>query len=330
MGARYLITGGTGSFGKRMLSELLLDENNDITILSRDEKKQEELRFEFRNNRIKFLLGDTRDPKICAEACKNIDYVFQAAALKQVPSCEIHPFEATKTNVIGTQNIVSAATEAEVKSVVVLSTDKAVYPINAMGISKAMAEKIAVAQARKNISLGSKTRISVTRYGNVMSSRGSVIPLFLDKISKNEKLTVTNWDMTRFMMSLWDSVDLVKFAFKNGTGGETFVRKSPGATIKTLVAALELHFEKKLPAIEIGIRHGEKIHETLLSQEEAMTAHDLGDYFMVPPDLRDINYTNGASNLIVDPSRGPYTSNSTYMLSAQELHKILIDQGIVV
>jgi UDP-N-acetylglucosamine 4,6-dehydratase/5-epimerase len=282
-----LITGGTGSFGNAVLRRLLSSDLREIRVLSRDEKKQDDMRKRYRSSKLKFYLGDVRDPQSIVSAIRGVDHVFHAAALKQVPSCEFHPMEAVKTNVVGTENVLEAAIGAGVKKVVVLSTDKAVYPINAMGISKAMMEKVAVAKSRS--SLG--TVINVTRYGNVMASRGSVIPLFLEQIRSGMPVTVTDPNMTRFMMTLDDAVDLVLYAFSHGRPGEIFVQKAPAATIEVLVQALrELMCRPKHEMVVMGTRHGEKLFEALLSREELTSAEDLGDYYRVPPDLRDLNY----------------------------------------
>lgn len=284
---RILITGGTGSFGNAVLNRFIKSEIIEIRILSRDEKKQDDMRKRYNNSKLKFYIGDVRDYDSVLSAMRGIDYVFHAAALKQVPSCEFHPLQATKTNVYGTENVLEAAIVCGVDKVICLSTDKAVYPINAMGISKALMEKVAVAKSRNSNS----TTICVTRYGNVMGSRGSVIPLFVDQIRAGTNLTVTDPSMTRFMMTLDDAVDLVLYAFKNGKPGDTFVQKAPAVTIGTLVDALtDLMGKHEYPVNIIGTRHGEKLFETLLSREEMAEAVDLGGYYRVPPDLRDLNY----------------------------------------
>ena len=288
-GSCLLITGGTGSFGNAVLKRFLTSDIREIRVFSRDEKKQDDLRKKFNSDKLKFYLGDVRDIGSIHSAMRGVDYVFHAAALKQVPSCEFHPMEAVKTNVLGTENVLQSAIENHVRRVVCLSTDKAVYPINAMGISKALMEKVMVAKSR-NLD-GSSTVICGTRYGNVMASRGSVIPLFIDLIRRNEPLTVTDPNMTRFMMSLPDAVDLVLYAFEHGTNGDIFVQKAPAATIGVLVQALLRIMERpNHPVQVIGTRHGEKLYETLLSREEMASAQDLGDYFRIPPDLRDLNY----------------------------------------
>jgi len=288
-GSCLLITGGTGSFGNAVLKRFLSTGIREIRIFSRDEKKQDDLRKKFNSDKLKFYLGDVRDISSVNSAMRGVDYVFHAAALKQVPSCEFHPMEAVKTNVMGTENVLQSAIEHGVRRVVCLSTDKAVYPINAMGISKALMEKVMVAKSR-NLE-GSRTVICGTRYGNVMASRGSVIPLFVDLIRRNEPLTVTDPNMTRFMMSLPDAVDLVLYAFENGSNGDIFVQKAPAATIEVLIKALlRIMRRPDHPVQIIGTRHGEKLYETLLSREEMVSVQDLGNYFRVPPDLRDLNY----------------------------------------
>lgn len=284
-----LITGGTGSFGNAVLRRFLNTETfKEIRIFSRDEKKQDDLRKELNNDKVKFYIGDVRDPLSVNYAVKGVDYIFHAAALKQVPSCEFFPMEAVKTNVIGTENVLNAAEKYEVKNVVVLSTDKAAYPINAMGISKAMMEKVAIAKSR-NLD-DSKTIVCVTRYGNVMASRGSVIPLFLQQIKEGKPLSITDPNMTRFMMTLDDAVDLVWYAFENGKQGDLFVQKSPAATIETLAKAI-LELRNATNEIRIiGTRHGEKLYETLVNKEDMTKAQDLGTYFRIPADNRDLNY----------------------------------------
>lgn len=282
-----LITGGSGSFGNAVLRRFLNSGLREIRILSRDEKKQDDMRKKYNNSKLKFYIGDVRDYQSVLTAVRGADFIFHAAALKQVPSCEFHPLEAVKTNVLGTENVLEAAINCGVHRIVVLSTDKAVYPINAMGTSKAMMEKVAVAKSRSS----SQTIINVTRYGNVMASRGSVIPLFTTQIRAKQDITITDPNMTRFMMTLDDAVDLVLFAFQHGKSGEIFVQKSPAATIETLAKALtQLLKVPKHPINIIGTRHGEKLFEVLLSREEMVAAQDLGGYYRVPPDLRDLNY----------------------------------------
>ncbi len=282
-----LITGGTGSFGNAVLRRLLDTGILEIRIFSRDEKKQDDMRKKYASSKIKFYIGDVRDIDSVRTVMRGVDYVFHAAALKQVPSCEFYPLQAVKTNVLGTENVLEAAVSLGVKKVICLSTDKAVYPINAMGISKAMMEKVAVAKSRES----DITTICVTRYGNVMASRGSVIPLFVDQIRAGKELTITDPTMTRFMMTLDDAVDLVLYAFECGTPGDIFVQKAPAATIETLMLALtDLMGVPKHPINVIGTRHGEKLFEALLSREEMVAAQDLKGYFRVPPDLRGLNY----------------------------------------
>lgn len=288
-GKVLLITGGTGSFGNAVLKRFLDTGIAEIRIFSRDEKKQDDMRKKYHNSKLKFYIGDVRDFNSVLNATRGVDYIFHAAALKQVPSCEFHPMEAVKTNVIGTDNLLEAAIQNGVRRVVCLSTDKAAYPINAMGISKAMMEKVFVAKSRGLDD--NKTVICGTRYGNVMASRGSVIPLFVDQVLAGKPVTVTDPAMTRFMMTLEDAVDLVLYAFEHGRNGDLFVQKAPAATIETLVAALLSILERPRHEVNvIGTRHGEKLYETLLSREEMAAADDLGGYFRVPPDLRDLNY----------------------------------------
>ncbi|WP_343805142.1 polysaccharide biosynthesis protein [Marinobacterium maritimum] len=284
-----LITGGTGSFGNAVLNRFLDTDIAEIRIFSRDEKKQDDMRKRYANPKLKFYIGDVRDYNSMLNATRGVDYIYHAAALKQVPSCEFHPMEAVKTNVLGTENVLEAAIQNEVKRVVCLSTDKAVYPINAMGISKAMMEKVMVAKSR-NVD-PEKTVICGTRYGNVMASRGSVIPLFVDQVRAGKALTITDPNMTRFMMTLADAVDLVLYAFEHGSNGDMFVQKAPAATVETLAKALtDLMGKPDHPINVIGTRHGEKLFEALLSREEMACAEDLGGYYRVPPDLRDLNY----------------------------------------
>lgn len=321
----YLITGGTGSFG-RTVTESLLNDNSvaEIRIFSRDEKKQDEMRKQYSTSKLKFYIGDVRDYQGTLNATRGVDYIFHAAALKQVPSCEFHPMEAVKTNVLGTENVLEAAIQNEVQRVVCLSTDKAVYPINAMGISKAMMEKVMVAKSR-NVDAG-KTVICGTRYGNVMASRGSVIPLFMDLLASDSPLTVTDPGMTRFMMTLEDAVDLVLYAFKHGNNGDMFVQKAPAATVDTLAVALsELFGKPDHPVKVIGTRHGEKLYEALLSREEMISAEDMGDYYRIPPDLRDLNYgkfvEEGEKKLT---EAEDYNSHTTKRLDVEEMKKLLL------
>jgi len=319
-----LITGGTGSFGNAVLKRFLSTDVGEIRIFSRDEKKQDDMRHKLQNDKVKFYIGDVRDFNSINSAMRGVDYVFSAAALKQVPSCEFYPLQAVYTNVLGTENTLNAAIENNVKNVVVLSTDKAVYPINAMGMSKALMEKVAVAKAR-TIGGSKGPMICVTRYGNVMASRGSVIPLFRDQIKAGRPLTITDPEMTRFMMSLDDAVDLVLFAFKNGIGGDTFVQKAPAATIKLLAEAIKTIFKADNEIKVIGTRHGEKKHETLLNREELVHAEDLKDYYRVPSDTRDLNYgkyfDQGEGKVSIEHD---YTSGNTRQLKKTELIEMLM------
>lgn len=284
-----LITGGTGSFGNAVLNRFLDTDIKEIRIFSRDEKKQDDMRHALRNNKVKFYIGDVRDRRSIDTAMAGVDYVFHAAALKQVPSCEFFPMQAVRTNIYGTENVLDAAIDHKVKNVVVLSTDKACYPINAMGISKAMMEKVAIAKSRQ---LGSDahTTICCTRYGNVMGSRGSVIPLWIEQIKSGKEITITDPTMTRFMMSLDDAVDLVLYAFSHGLNGDLFVKKAPAATLTVLAEALKLIYKADTTIRVIGTRHGEKQYETLVTREEMANAEDMGNYYRIPADNRDLNY----------------------------------------
>jgi len=323
-GAILLISGGTGSFGNAVLKRFLNSDIGEIRIFSRDEKKQEDLRRKYNNPKLKFYIGDVRDYSSILNATRGVDYIFHAAALKQVPSCEFHPMEAVKTNIIGTDNLLEAAIQNNVKRVVCLSTDKAAYPVNAMGISKAMMEKVMVAKSR-NLN-DDQTVICGTRYGNVMASRGSVIPLFVDQIKAGIPITITDPNMTRFMMTLDDAVDLVIYAFKHGTNGDIFVQKAPAATVQTLVEALTSLLNKPKHEIKIiGTRHGEKLYETLLSREEMAAAVDLGDYFRVPPDLRDLNYGKFVEEGEQKISRSEdYNSHNTERLDVEKMKQLLL------
>ena len=285
-----LITGGTGSFGNAVLKRFLNSDVREIRIFSRDEKKQDDMRHQLQNPKVKFYIGDVRDKRSVDYAMEGVDYVFHAAALKQVPSCEFFPVQAVRTNVLGTENVLDSAIQYGVKNVVVLSTDKAAYPINAMGISKAMMEKVAIAKGRALAMNNGKTTICCTRYGNVMASRGSVIPLFISQIKNGQDLTVTDPNMTWFMMTLEDAVDLVIFAWQHGENGDLFVQKAPAATIETLAHALIDLFDSKSQVKIIGTRHGEKLYETLVTREEMSKAEDMGDYYRIPCDSRDLNY----------------------------------------
>ena len=318
-----MITGGTGSFGQTVLKRFLATEVREIRIFSRDEKKQEEMRIGLNHSKLKFYIGDVRDCDSVSQAMKGVDYVFHAAALKQVPSCEFYPMEAVRTNVLGTENVMNAATANGVKRVVVLSTDKAVYPINAMGISKAMAEKLMVAKARTQ--RANETVLCATRYGNVMASRGSVIPLFVSQLKGGKPLTVTDPNMTRFLMSLEDSVDLVLYAFKHGAQGDLFVQKAPASTVADLAQALKEIFKKDSPVHIIGTRHGEKLYESLISREEMAKAEDMGDYYRIPADNRDLNYAQYFSEGEEKLSHlDDYTSHNTNRLAVEQIKKLLL------
>ena len=320
-----LITGGTGSFGNAVLKRFLDSDLKAIRIFSRDEKKQDEMRKMYTNPKLRFYIGDVRDYRSVLNATRGVDYIFHAAALKQVPSCEFHPMQAVKTNVLGTENVLEAAIQNEVKRVVCLSTDKAVYPINAMGISKAMMEKVMVAKSRDVDE--SKTVICGTRYGNVMASRGSVIPLFVEQVRAGQPLTITDPNMTRFMMTLADAVDLVLYAFEHGNNGDIFVQKAPAATVETLAKALVRLMENPEHPIDIiGTRHGEKLYEALLSREEISCAEDMGDYFRVPPDLRDLNYAKFVEEGDDKISRAvDYNSHNTERLDVDGMQKLLLN-----
>jgi UDP-glucose 4-epimerase len=320
--ASLLITGGTGSFGNAVLRRFLNSNVREIRIFSRDEKKQDDMRKKYNSPKLKFYIGDVRDPQSVMNAVRGVDYIYHAAALKQVPSCEFHPLEAVKTNVLGTEIMLEAAIQCGVKRVVVLSTDKAVYPINAMGISKAMMEKVAVAKSRSS----SQTVINVTRYGNVMASRGSVIPLFIDQIRAGQPITITDPSMTRFMMTLDDAVDLVLYAFEHGQPGEVFVQKAPAATIEVLAKALTALMGKPEHEVRvIGTRHGEKLYEALLSREEMVAAEDLGGYYRVPPDLRDLNYGKFVEQGEVKISEATdYNSHNTERLDVVGMQALLM------
>jgi len=319
-----LITGGTGSFGNAVLRRFMSDDLREIRIFSRDEKKQDDLRRKYGSDRLKFYIGDVRDRDSVRGAMRGVDFVFHAAALKQVPSCEFHPMEAVKTNVLGTDNVIDAAVEFGVRRVLCLSTDKAVYPINAMGISKAMMEKVMVAKARTLEGTG--TIVCGTRYGNVMASRGSVIPLFVDQIRSGHPLTITDPAMTRFMMTLDDAVDLVLYAFRHGSNGDIFVQKAPAATIAVLADAMRDIAGRPGHEVKvIGTRHGEKLYEVLLSREEMAGAEDRGQYFRVPPDLRDMNYSKFVEEGEARISRSEdYNSHNTRRLDVAEMKALLL------
>lgn len=324
-----LITGGTGSFGNAVLNRFLhTDHFKEIRIFSRDEKKQDDLRKRVNHPKVKFYIGDVRDLASVEVAVKGVDYIFHAAALKQVPSCEFFPMEAVKTNIIGTDNVLTAAEKYEVKKVIVLSTDKAAYPINAMGISKAMMEKVTIAKSR-NLD-DSKTIFCATRYGNVMASRGSVIPLFIDQIKLGSPLTLTDPNMTRFMMTLEDAVDLVLFAFENGQQGDLFVQKSPAATIEVLAKALLELYDSKSEIKVIGTRHGEKLYETLVNREDMVKAEDMGNYYRIPADNRDLNYAQYFSEGEPDVSTyDEYHSHNTERLDIEGMKQLLYKLPII-
>ena len=321
-----LISGGTGSFGTKMLKFLLKTKIKEVRILSRDEKKQEDLRRSIKDNRVNYIIGDVRDYKSTLSSTQKVDFVFQAAALKQVPTCEFFPMEAYKTNVIGTSNIIDASIQNNVKKIVILSTDKAVYPINAMGISKAMMEKVAISKAREIELKKINCSICVTRYGNVMFSRGSLIPFLISRIKNNEELTLTDPSMTRFLMSLDDSVELVKHAFVNGKNGDTYIQKSPSSTILNIAQALLKIFGKKNKIKIIGPRHGEKLHESLCTSEEMSKAINTKKYFRIPADLRNINYDIHNKKNSIFKSSEAYTSNNTKILNKFELLSLLMKQ----
>lgn len=322
-GKTLLITGGTGSFGNAVLKRFLKTEIKEIRIFSRDEKKQDDMRKQYKDEKIKFYIGDVRDYASIAGAMHGVDYVFSAAALKQVPSCEFFPMEAVRTNVIGTDNTLTAAVQHGVKKAICLSTDKAVYPINAMGISKAMMEKIMVAKSRTVTA--EKTTICGTRYGNVMASRGSVIPLFVQQIKTGQPLTITDPNMTRYLMSLEDAVELVVFAYQHAVPGDIFVQKAPGSTIADLAQAIKELFDADNEIRVIGTRHGEKLHETLLTREEMVKAEDLGGYYRIPADTRDLNYDKYFVNGEEQISRGwEYTSENTKRLDVAGIKELLL------
>ena len=319
-----LITGGTGSFGNAVLKHFLKTDIGEIRIFSRDEKKQEDLRIDYKSSKLNFIIGDVRDYESINAAMRDVDYVFQAAALKQVPSCEFFPMQAVKTNILGSENVLEAAASNNVQKVVVLSTDKAVYPINTMGMSKAIMEKLAISKARDPRMIKRGGVICATRYGNVMASRGSIIPLFIKQIKEGTPLTVTEPEMTRFMMSLEESVKLVLFAFDNAEPGDLFVQKSPAATILTLANALKELFNANNEIRIIGSRHGEKMYETLCGKEEMSKAHDLGNYYRIPADMRDLNYTKYLQTdgpRLIDQE---YNSDNTQRMNTEELKELLL------
>ena len=322
-GNKLLITGGTGSFGNAVIRRFLNSKISEIRILSRDEKKQEDMRHKYADSRLKFYIGDVRDYNSIINAIRGVDFIFHSAALKQVPSCEFHPIEAAKTNIFGTENVLNAAIDAKVKRVICLGTDKAVYPVNAMGMSKALMEKVLVAKSREG---GDTTIICGTRYGNVMASRGSVIPLFVEQIRNETELTITDPNMTRFMMTLEQAVSLVEYAFINGRPGDIFIQKAPATTVKILAQAIsELLGKHEHPMRIIGTRHGEKRYETLLSREEIVSAEDLGTYFRIPPDLRDLNYSRfieEGEEKITEAQE--YNSENTERLDLAQMKELLL------
>lgn len=325
---KLLITGGTGSFGNAVLDRFITTDIAEIRVFSRDEKKQDDMRLRYKNEKIKFYIGDTRDITSIKDAMRGVDFVFHAAALKQVPSCEFYPMEAIKTNMLGTENVLNSAISNGVEKVIVLSTDKAVYPINAMGISKAMAEKLVIAKSRN---LGHKdTVVCCTRYGNVMTSRGSVIPLFIDQILSRRALTITDPKMTRFLMSLEESVDLVLYAFQNAKQGDIFVQKAPSSTIEDLAKALLQIYSSKSEIVIIGTRHGEKLYESLVSREEMAHAYDLGGYYRIPADTRDLNYekyfSSGEHSI---SSAQDFTSHNAERLGINEVKSLLLSLDYV-
>ena len=324
---KLLITGGTGSFGNAVLNRFLDTKHfSEIRIFSRDEKKQDDMRNLYKNKKIKFYIGDVRDYSSLEKAMRGIDYVFHAAALKQVPSCEFFPLEATKTNVLGTQNVIDAAEFNNVSKVICLSTDKAAYPINAMGISKALMEKVAIAASRNCIN----TTVCLTRYGNVMASRGSVIPLFIDQIKNKESITITNPKMTRFLMSLDEAVELVLFAFENGNSGDLFVNKAPAATIDDLAKALKEIFNVKNKIKIIGTRHGEKLYETLCTREEMNKAEDMGNFYRIPSDNRDLNYNKFFDEGNINKSVfDEYHSHNTERLDLEGMKNLLLKLDLI-
>jgi UDP-glucose 4-epimerase len=319
-----LITGGTGSFGNAVLEKFLKSELKEIRIFSRDEKKQEDMRIHYKNDKLNFIVGDIRDFNSINSAMIGVDFVFHAGALKQVPSCEFYPLQAIQTNILGAENVLEAAANNNVNKTIVLSTDKAVYPINTMGMSKALMEKLAISKARDPRVRENNGIICATRYGNVMASRGSIIPLFIKQIKEGKELTVTNPNMTRFMMSLEDSVDLVLFAFKNAKPGDIFVQKSPATTILNLAKALKELFNADNKITIIGARHGEKMYETLCSKEEMSKAEDMTDYFRVPADMRDLNYTKYVQKDGPKLQDTEYNSDNTEILDVENLKKLLL------
>ena len=319
-----MITGGTGSFGNAVLDKFLESDLKEIRIFSRDEKKQDDMRLKYKNQKLNFVIGDVRNYKNINNAMMGVDFVFNAAALKQVPSCEFYPLEAIQTNILGSENVLEAAAANNVQKIVVLSTDKAVYPINTMGMTKALMEKLAISKSRDLRAKKNKSVFAATRYGNVMCSRGSIIPLFIKQIKDGKPLTITDPTMTRFMMSLKDSVDLVLYAFQNAKPGDTFVQKSPAATIETLAQALVELFDADNEIQIIGARHGEKLYETLCSKEEMAKSEDLGSYYRIPADLRDLNYSKYVQKDGPLLQEEEYNSHNTKRLSVKELKDLLL------
>jgi UDP-N-acetylglucosamine 4,6-dehydratase/5-epimerase len=323
-----LITGGTGSFGNAVLNRFLNTDIDEIRVFSRDEKKQDNMRIKYKNSKIKFIIGDVRNYKSISRAMFGVDYVFHAAALKQVPSCEFFPTEAVKTNILGSENVLESAVNNKVKKIVVLSTDKAVYPINAMGMTKALMEKVMISYARSGFSNG--TVMCGTRYGNVMASRGSVIPLFISQIKNNKPITITDFQMTRFMMTLEDSIDLVLYAFKNGNSGDIFIQKAPATTVETLAQALKELYKSNVSVSIIGTRHGEKLYETLVNKEEMVRAENHENYYRIPADNRDLNYepyfSEGDEHL---STVNEYNSHNTKRLSVEETKSLLLKIDLI-
>ena len=323
MSNKILITGGTGSFGNQFLKKIINDEKySEIRIFSRDEKKQYEMRKNYTSEKVNFFIGDVRDRDSIEEAMIDVDYVFHAAALKHVPSCEFFPIEAVKTNIIGANNVLDSALNNSIKKVVILSTDKAAYPINSMGMSKGLMEKVMIAKSKKINT--NNTILCGTRYGNVMASRGSVIPLFIEQIKKNKSLTITEGSMTRFMMNLASAVDLVEYALENGKQGEIFIQKSPAVEIKVLAEALIDVYKSNSKIVEIGSRHGEKMHETLITKEEMLLSKDLGSYYKICPDTRDLNYDKYFSSGIKNKIGNDYTSENTKRLDKKQMIDLLL------
>lgn len=324
-----LITGGTGSFGNAVLNRFLSSNIREIRIFSRDEKKQDDMRHQLQSSKVKFYIGDVRDKRSVDAAMAGVDYVFHAAALKQVPSCEFFPMQAVRTNVYGTENVLDSAIQHKVKNVVVLSTDKACYPINAMGISKAMMEKVAIAKGRA-LGKDAETTICCTRYGNVMASRGSVIPLWIEQIKSGNDITITDANMTRFMMTLNDAVDLVLYAFQNGRNGDLFIQKAPAATLDTLSQALIALYQAKTNIRVVGTRHGEKLYESLVTREEMAKADDMGNYYRIPCDERDLNYdkyfVEGEEKI---SQFQDYHSHNTHRLDVQEMTNLLLKLDLI-